>query len=205
MIIDVSGKNMRTGKAFQEHAQSSLQQVVDKYFHNAIAGHITLEKGLEGFTVKTRVNLTRRIELEATGHDFKDAHAALDAAIEHAEKRLRRHKRRLRNHRAEATDNERVLDLQTASEAVYESAQSLSSKSDNAQNNEAEGDNLPIIAEMHYDIEVMSVDQAVMRLELSTQSSLMFRNSNHLGLNMVYRRTDDTIGWVDPRGNRRTS
>ena len=202
MMIDVSGKNMRTGKAFQEHAQSSLQQVVDKYFHNAIAGHITLEKGLEGFTVKTRVNLTRRMELEATGHDYKDAHAALDAAIEHAEKRLRRHKRRLRNHRAEATDTERTMDLQIASEAVYDSAHSMAEKADNRPEAEAEGDNLPIIAEMNYDIEVMSVEQAVMRLELSTQSSLMFRNSTHLGLNMVYRRTDDTIGWVDPRGNR---
>ena len=62
MKINVSGKNMDTGMAFQDHASSSLSQVVDKYFHNAISGHVTLEKAEEGFTVRTRVNLTRRME-----------------------------------------------------------------------------------------------------------------------------------------------
>ena len=86
---------MDTGMAFQEHAVTSLNAVVEKYFQNAVSGHVTLEKADSGFTVKTRVALTRRTELESTGRSA-DAHAALDAAIEHAEKRLRRHKRRLK-------------------------------------------------------------------------------------------------------------
>ena len=105
MQISISGKNMDTGLAFQQHAELSLNNVVEKYFHNAVSGHVTLEKADSGFTVKTRVALSRRMELESTGR-AADAHAALDAAIEHAEKRLRRHKRRLKNHRGALTNLE---------------------------------------------------------------------------------------------------
>ena len=196
MKIEISGKNLSTGTAFQEHAHSSLSDVVEKYFNNAVAGHITLEKGLEGFTVKTRVNLTRRIELEATGHDNKDAHAALDAAIEHAEKRLRRHKRRLRNHRSAITESEEHDLSLSAPLTVYETAVSANSTDEEA------GEQLPIVAELSYEVQALSVDEAVMKLELSEQPCMMFRNAGHLGLNMVYRRDDGSIGWVDPRGSR---
>ena len=98
MEISVSGKNMDTGTAFQTHAEDALNAVVGKYFDSAVSGNVTLEKADSGFRVKTRVALSRRMELEATGFAH-EAHAALDAAIEHAEKRLRRHKRRLKNHR----------------------------------------------------------------------------------------------------------
>ena len=195
MKIQISGKNMSTGEAFQQHAHASLSDIVSKYFTNAIAGHITLEKGLAGFTVRTRVNLTRRIELESTGHDNKDAHAALDAAIEHAEKRLRRHKRRLRNHRSDMTEQE-VNELSlNAPLTIYQSA--LDSLDD-----EESGGQLPVVAELSYEVNALTDEEAVMQLELSDQQCLMYRNAGHLGLNMVYKREDDTIGWVDPRGSR---
>ena len=73
---------MDTGMAFQEHAETSLNAVVEKYFQNAVSGHVTLEKLTPGFTVRTRVALSKRMELEFTGR-ASDAHAALDAAIEH--------------------------------------------------------------------------------------------------------------------------
>ena len=76
MQISVSGKNIDTGLAFQEHAKRSLNNVVEKYFHNAVSGQITLEKADAGFTVKTRVALSRRMELESTGRAV-DAHTAL--------------------------------------------------------------------------------------------------------------------------------
>ena len=195
MNINVSGKNMDTGMAFQDHASTSLKQIVDKYFHNAISGHVTLEKDVDGFTVRTRVNLTRRMELEATG-SARDAHAALDAAIEHAEKRLRRHKRRLKNHR-QGQEEPEVL---SAPMSIYPAA-GFQDEAQEAANDEA---SLPVIAELSYEIELLSVDQAVMKLELSDQPCLMFRNAAHEGLNMVYRRDDNTIGWVDPRGSRQT-
>ena len=199
MNINVSGKNMDMGMAFQDHASDALSHVVDKYFHNAISASVTLEKAEEGFKVNTRVNLTNRMELESTGH-ARDAHAALEAAIEHAEKRLRRHKRRLKNHRnaSKADDMDDILNAPLSIMPSFDSVQSEAAIDD-------EDDALPVIAELSYEIESLSVDQAVMRLELSNQPTLMFRNAAHKGLNMVYRRDDNTIGWVDPRGARHTN
>ena len=137
---------MDTGLAFQEHAELSLNNIVEKYFHNAVSGHVTLEKADSGFTVKTRVALSRRIELESTGR-APDAHAALDAAIEHAEKRLRRHKRRLKNHRIALTNLEED-DIDIAPMAVYAGVSQLPDSSS------VEDDLLPIVAELSYDIEV---------------------------------------------------
>ena len=194
MQISISGKNMDTGLAFQEHAELSLNNVVGKYFHNAVSGHVTLEKADSGFTVKTRVALSRRMELESTGR-AADAHAALDAAIEHAEKRLRRHKRRLKNHRGTLTNLEED-DIDIAPMAVYAGASQLTDA------NSDEDDLLPIVAELSYDIEVLTVEQAVMRLELGGSTMLMFRNASHFGLNVVHLRDDGSIGWIDPRGAR---
>ena len=199
MKINIAGKNMDTGMSFQGHAEEALSHVVDKYFTNAISAHVTLEKAEEGFTVRTKVNLTRRMELESTGH-ARDAHAALDAAIEHAEKRLRRHKRRLKNHRIQAQE-----EMDTIVSAPLTILPSFENEEANIAAENEEEASLPVIAELSYEIELLSVDQAVMRLELSDQPSLMFRNAAHKGLNMVYRRSDKTIGWVDPRGTRHTA
>ncbi|MDC0462279.1 HPF/RaiA family ribosome-associated protein [Alphaproteobacteria bacterium] len=214
MDIKISGKNISTGIAFQRHAQEALEEVVNKYFSNAIAAAVTLEKTLAGFTVKTKVNLTKRMDLEATGHDARDAHLALDAAIIHAEKRLRRHKRRLKNHRNNITELEAAEHSITASLAIYESAfqavgvdeqKDVKHKThgdDTRQDSETEPDSLPVIAQLSYEIELFTVEQAVMKLELSDEPCLLFRNASHLGLNLVYTRNDNTIAWVDPRGNR---
>ena len=138
------------------------------------------------------------MELEATGY-AQNAHAALDAAIEHAEKRLRRHKRRLKNHRSTVTPAEED-DVLPAQMLVYAAADQLEEAA-------ADGESglPPVIAELAYDIEMLTVEQAVMRLELSETSMLMFRNAAHFGLNVVHRREDGTIGWIDPRGARRLS
>ena len=194
MQISISGKNMDTGLAFQEHAELSLNNIVEKYFNNAVSGHVTLEKSDSGFTVKTRVALSRRMELESTGR-APDAHAALDAAIEHAEKRLRRHKRRLKSHRSALTTFEED-DIDIAPMAVYAGAAQLPDASSD------DDDLLPIVAELSYEIEVLTVDQAVMRLELGGLTMLMFRNASHFGLNVVHLRDDGSIGWIDPRGSR---
>ena len=195
MQINISGKNMDTGMAFQEHAVTSLNAVVEKYFQNAVSGHVTLEKADSGFTVRTRVALSRRMELESTGR-ASDAHAALDAAIEHAEKRLRRHKRRLKNHRTTLTSKEEN-DVDAAPMLVYASADQQAAEENDEQ------DTLPVVADLSYDIEVLTVEQAVMRLELSGANMLMFRNASHFGLNVVQLRDDGSIGWIDPRGARR--
>ena len=196
MQISVSGKNMDTGKAFQEQAIATFDSVISKYFTDAISGHVTLEKYDFGFQVKARVVLSRRIELEATGC-APDAYAALETAVEHAEKRLRRHKRRLKNHRAALAQfaEENVLE---ASMQIYASADQLPEKVEE----EGEDSLYPIFVDLSYEIEVMTVEQAVMKLELSNLNMVMFRNANHHGLNVVHFREDGAIGWIDPRGSR---
>jgi len=205
MNISVSGKNMNTGTAFQELSKDMLSQAIGKYFSNAISGHVTLEKSDFGFDVRVRVNLTNRIELESTG-SAREANHALEMAVEHAEKRLRRHKRRLKNHRG--NNSEQADDIVMAPMAVYESVELAStdaSNDDSAPSDEQSDDSLPVIAELSYEVECLSVDQAVMRLELSGEHALLFRNAQHMGLNMVHMRSDGTIGWVDPRGTRQMS
>lgn len=199
MNISVSGKNMNTGTAFQELSKDLLTQAISKYFTNAISGHVTLVKSDAGFDVKVRVNLTNRIELESRG-SARDANLALEEAIEHAEKRLRRHKRRLRNHRNPAND-ERAEEILSAPLSVYASVNQLN-QDEGLDDENASEDVLPVIAELSYDVEQLTVEQAVMRLELSGENALMFRNGQHAGLNMVYLRSNGTIGWVDPRGVR---
>lgn len=184
---------MDTGAAFQTHAETALNNVVEKYFDRAVCGHVTLEKSDSGFRVKTRVALSRRMELEATGFAH-DAHAALEAAIEHAEKRLRRHKRRLKNHRGTVTQSEED-DVLPATMMVYAGVEQIEDG--------AEKDDMPaVVAELAYDIEMLTVGQAVMKLEFSEAPMLMFRNAAHFGLNVVHRRDDGSIGWIDPRGAR---
>ena len=202
MIINVSGQNMDTGAAFQERSRELIEHIVEKYFTPAVSANVTLEKTDGGFYVRIRMNLTRRIELEASGF-ARDAHAALEDAGQHAEKRLRRHKRRLKNHRQQA---EVPNDIISAPMSIYAAATQLDlangHDNGNVKDAEQEDDSLPIIAELSYEVESLSVEQAVMRLELSGDSCLLFRNSGHMGLNMVHLRDDGTIGWVDPRGTR---
>ena len=202
MIINVSGQNMDTGAAFQERSRELIEHIVEKYFTPAVSANVTLEKTDGGFYVRIRMNLTRRIELEASGF-ARDAHAALEDAGQHAEKRLRRHKRRLKNHRQQA---EVPNDIISAPMSIYAAATQLDlangHDNGNVKDVDQEDDSLPIIAELSYEVESLSVEQAVMRLELSGDNCLLFRNSGHMGLNMVHLRNDGTIGWVDPRGTR---
>ena len=194
MNISISGKNIDTGMAFQHHAETVLSDAVNKYFDNAISGKITLSKGTAGFETRIKVSLTRRIEMEAAGRSG-DAHQSLDQAVEHIEKRLRRYKRRLKNHRSDTDETLEATITYFASEALPDNTSSEELPEENA--------SPVILAEMDYGVHLMTVEEAVMVFELSGQSAMMFRNKSHLGLNMLHRRDDGAIGWVDPRGNRK--
>jgi len=192
MKISVSGKNMDTGGSFQEHANDALTAAVVKYFDNAISGSVTLSKGTAGFDVGIRITLTRRIVMEASGA-AADAHVALEQAVNHIEKRLRRYHRRLKNHRVDVPADDIIPATVTVFAPEEPEAEAALPEDVSSP---------PILAEMDYEVHLMTVEEAVMVFELSGQSALMFRNKAHLGLNMLHRRDDGSIGWVDPRGNR---
>lgn len=199
MQITVSGKNMDSGTAFQDHAETQLDAVVSKYFPRAVSGKITLEKDTVGFAVKIHVVLTTGMDMEANGK-AGDAHQAMDIAAGHIEKRLRRYKRRLKNHHQDQHNH----DLMAATVTVLsfdEVENSLIEETDNTDSASEDG-SPAILAEMDYPIQDLSLEEAIMRFDISGQAAMMFRNKSHMGLNMIYRRNDGSIGWVDPRGNR---
>ena len=215
MNIKVSGKNLDLGASFRQHAETSIAEVVNKYFERAISASVILTSEGGNFMVRVNVVLTRRMDMEARGM-AGDPRLALDEAITHIETRLRRYKRRLRNHHVE---DARMASAGAAAMAVLSPAV----EADDAETADTavtagnggaggadgarpvgEGDNTApvILAEMDYVIHELTLEEAVMQFDLSGQTALMFRNKSHLGLNMLYRRADGSIGWVDPRGNR---
>ena len=191
MKIDISGQNLDTGESFRDYAETNLKKSIDKYFERAIAGSVILKKSLNNFSVKIIVTLTRRTKLETSGSS-SDAHAAFDIALEKAEKRLRRYKRRLKDYRSKVDKKELIF----AQETVLDSKDDLEEEMIN------EDGMPPVLMELSYNIEEMTTEEAIMKFDLENLNALMYRNISHQGLNMLYRRNDGAIGWVDPRGHR---
>jgi len=191
MKIDISGQNLDTGESFRDYAETNLKKSIDKYFERAIAGSVILKKSLNNFSVKIIVTLTRRTKLETSGSS-SDAHAAFDIALEKAEKRLRRYKRRLKDYRSKGDKKELIF----AQETVLDSKDDLEEEMIN------EDGMPPVLMELSYNIEEMTTEEAIMKFDLENLNALMYRNISHQGLNMLYRRSDGAIGWVDPRGHR---
>jgi ribosomal subunit interface protein len=186
MNLTVNGKGIDVGEALRTHVASSLDRVLEKYFSNPIDATATFSKQGHLFKVQISVHVGRGILMQADG-DGGDAYIAFDGAADTVAKRLRRHKRRLRDHHREPNDS------YAARYFVLADAESEESPAD------TNGAIAPaVIAEMEADIPTLTVSQAVMRLDLAGLAAMMFHNRAHGGLNMVYRRSDGNIGWVDP-------
>jgi ribosomal subunit interface protein len=198
MQLSVKGKQLDIGSALRVHVESSLKRILGKYFGDAIVARVTLAREAHLYRASVSAHVGRNILLEAQG-EADDPYPAFDAAAERLSKRLRRHKRRLRNHHKEAP-----------SEAEALPAQKYILVGPENELPEAEGspdgtDDQPVVvAEMATEVASLTVSEAVMRMDLADLPAMMFRNSAHGGLNMVYRRPDGNIGWLDPRGNRGT-
>ena len=192
MQVTVTGKQMDIGDALHGYVDANLAESVSKYFDNAIEGSVVFSRGAKGRQVRAdlSVHVGRNILLQ--GHaETEDAYTAFDAALDRIAKRMRRYKRRLRDHRkaAEAT-------------AAMQARQYVLAAGDEDEEEAVTADGQPVvIAEMTTPIETMTVGEAVMRMDLANAPTLMFRNSAHGGLNVVYRRSDGNVGWIDPTGN----
>ena len=187
MNLTVKGKNIDVGDALRSHIGDSLENIFSKYFSNPIEATVTLSKQVHLFSAQLSVHVGRGILLQSEA-EADQAYSAYDKAAEHLTSRLRRYKQRLRDHHR--------ADIQTQRAAQYVvSAGDL----EGADAPEPAADTAPvIIAEMQTEIPSLTVGEAVMRLDLSDQKAMMFLNRAHGGLNMVYRRNDGNIGWVDP-------
>ena len=194
MNIKIVGKNIELGESFQAYSSTRIDEVLQKYSYEAVSAQITLEKRVGNFKAKVKVYLKNKIELDSTGRG-RDANNSYDDALDHIEKKLRRYHRRMKSHRN--SDSKNILSSDEPLR-IYQSA--LNSDEDEIDINHS--DSMPVVAELSYKIEELTVEQAVMRLELENESCIFFRNASHSGLNLVYYRKDGNIGWVDPRGSR---
>lgn len=187
MDIRISGHQVETGSALQEHASDRLGDIVEKYFDKALSSHVTFGKAPGGnFTCDIVTHVSQGMILKAQGNAH-DAHVALDDSAAKIEKQLRRYKRRLKDRHAQAAQ----------ARAEEEAAYTIFAGDEAEEEIAAEAP--PIIAETSVDIPQSSVADAVMMLDLRDTPALFFKNAGTGRHNMVYRRADGSIGWVEPR------
>ena len=191
MDIRISGHQVETGEALKTHVQDRLQGIADKYFSRAISAEVTFGRGPHdvGFTCDIVAHVMKGLVLKGR-HEAQEAHPAFDGAAEKIEKQLRRYMRRLEDrHTAQA--------IEVAEAGAYDNAGYTLFAESTA--DEVENDAPLIIAETRVDVPDASVGDAVMMLDLRNTAALLFRNSGTGAYNMVYRRGDGTIGWVEPQ------
>ncbi len=186
MDIRVSGHQIDTGEALRTHVDQRLSGISDKYFSRAVSAQVTFGKGPydRSFTCDIVAHVPQGVVLKGRG-SAHDAHAALDQAADRIETQLRRYKRRLTDRHVQVAH----------AEAEIEAAYTVFAPPPEA---EEPVDNPPVVAETRVDIPNATVSDAVMLLDLRNTNALMFRNSATDRFNMVYRRGDGTIGWVEP-------
>jgi ribosomal subunit interface protein len=185
MTLRVSGKNMDVGDALRTRAEGHFDGVVKKYFDGGYTGHLTLEPEGSGFNALCMVHLDSGAILQASAYGG-DAISAYEILTETIEKRLRRYNRKLKSHRRPGG----------AEDGLQAQSYILSSGDDSEEL--AEDYSPPVIAETTKNLRQMSVEEAVMELDLTQADVVMFRHAGHGGLNVVYRRADGNIGWIDP-------
>lgn len=187
MQLTVTGKQIDTGDALRRHVEASLDSILGKYFKTAIEGHVVFSKEAHLSRAEVSIHIGRGIVVNA-GAAAVDTYAAFDAAAERIAKRMRRYKRRLRDHhmkvRESSETGERARD--------YVLAPLAEEVEDDGRGGPA------VVAEMSTDLPNLTVGEAVMRMDLADAPVLLFRNRSHGELNLVYRRADGNVGWIDP-------
>ena len=184
MQLTVKGKHLDVGDSLRDHVKEILTHTAQKYFRDPIEATVIFSKEKNHlFKADISIHVGGGIVLQAN-HEADDPYPAFDVAAKLVARRLSRYKDKLRDHRKYEAD-----DLA----ATYTTLK--------GEDNEVEGGEEPvIIAEMEMQVQTLAVSDAVMRLELGNMPALMFKNPKTGGLNMVYRRKDGNIGWVDPAG-----
>ncbi|MET0371581.1 MAG: ribosome-associated translation inhibitor RaiA [Sphingobium sp.] len=196
MDIRVSGHQVDTGDALKEHVETKLAAIADKHFSRAISAHVTFRPAPHGaFHCDVICHVKTGLILKGAG-EAQEAHPAFDQAADKIEKQLRRYTRRLKDHHiqavaaeAERSSNLNGFDADGAAYTIFAGADE----------EEEPTDSPLIVAETRVDIPEASVSDAVMMLDLRNTNALMFLNAGTAAYNMVYRRHDGTIGWVEPR------
>jgi ribosomal subunit interface protein len=199
MHITVAGKQVETGEALQAHVRDGLGTIAKKYFDHALEANVTFRRDAKGHAFVCDINLKAGRDLFMRGEgEGPDAHRAFEEAAEHVAKRLRRYRRRVNDH-ARSLAAERDRPRGEPARQVVLRGPAEDEEADAAEHAVANGADHPaVVAETQAVIEKLTVGEAVMRLDLMHLTALMFRNRTTDGLNVVYRRADGHVGWIDP-------
>jgi len=186
MDIRVAGHQVATGESLRSHVSDRLSAIADRYFSRAVAANVTFGRGpYEDFTCDIVAPVNQGVVLKSSNR-ADDAHVAFDGAADKIERQLKRYMDRLRERRGESDG------------AAIEESAGYTIFAAPADDEEPIPPAPAIVAETRVDIPEASVSDAVMMLDLRNTNALMFRNANSGEFNMVYRRGDGTIGWVEP-------
>jgi ribosomal subunit interface protein len=190
MDIRISGHQVDTGNALRAHVNERLQALAEKYCSRSISAHATFSRGPHdnGFRCDIVAHVMQGVILKGSGQAM-EAHPAFEQAADRIETQLRRYMRRLKDRNSTAAASQ-LNGFDDAGYTVFQQAPA---------DQEVEGEHPVIIAETRVDVPDASVSDAVMMLDLRNTAALLFRNVGTGAFNMVYRRDDGTIGWVEPQ------
>ncbi|MDH3263673.1 MAG: ribosome-associated translation inhibitor RaiA [Paracoccaceae bacterium] len=187
MRYQISGKQIDIGEALQGHVKSELGEMIGKYAGRPTDVQVVFSKSAHEYVCEATVHLSTGLTSAAKAH-ATEIYAAFDACAEKMDKQLRRYKRRLKDHHKERSEP-----VEFGGAAAY-----ILAASEDEDSGEPASLQPIIIAEMVTRIPSLSVGEAVMQMELAGAPLLVFRNEKHSGVNVVYRRDDGNIGWIDP-------
>jgi ribosomal subunit interface protein len=197
MPFRVSGKNIDIGDALRERVNARVAEAMAKYFNGGYSGHVTVGKEGFGFRTECAIHLDSGMTLQAEAL-ASDAYASADQAAIRIEKRLRRYKRRLKDHQAAASASERI-ETGMGDSSAFDAPSYVIAAPQHDNEDEDNGDFSPvIIAETTMALKRLSVSEAVVELDLTGAPVLVFRHAGDGRVNLVYRRSDGNIGWIDP-------
>ncbi|MDA8747909.1 ribosome-associated translation inhibitor RaiA [Litoreibacter sp.] len=187
MRYQISGKQIDIGEALQTHVQSELAGMLGKYAGRPTDATVVFSKNAHEFVCEATVHLSTGLTAQAKAHET-EVYASFDSCSEKMDKQLRRYKRRLKDHHK---DRSQPVELSGASSYILAGT---------TESEESEPETLQpmIVAEMESKIPSLSVGEAVMQMELAGAPVLVFRNEGNKGINVVYRRDDGNVGWIDP-------
>ncbi|MEQ1704846.1 MAG: ribosome-associated translation inhibitor RaiA [Rickettsiales bacterium] len=190
MKISVSGKGVDVGTSLQSHIENQIEEHVKKYIDRVTSIHVVISREAHLFRVDITGNIGTHAGLVVRGRGaLEDVYAAFDEALEKISKQLRRYKRKITNHHKNTHEQQADIIRNVGMKYVI-----------SPDSGEHDDDKQPglIIAEKPTDIETMTVSEAVMKMDLQDLPAVMFFNSAHGRLNVVYKRVDGNISWVDP-------
>lgn len=186
MQYQITGKQIDIGEALQTHVRSGLDEILEKFAGRPTDANVVFSKSGHEHVCEVTIHLSTGMNVQAKGHDH-EIYTAFERCCDKMETQLRRYKRRLKDHH-----RERPVELSSASSYILAS-------SDHPEESEPETLQPMIVAEMETKIPSLSVGEAVMQMELAGAPVLVFRNEKDgSGVNVVYRRDDGNIGWIDP-------